>query len=554
MHPQNLIVKAVLFIRTAFPRFVRWGSRVGWWKVGIASAALILVIAGVSSLFGGSESLAAPAPQVHSVEVKSVAELSNQTSPLSVVGQVSSKSEATVRAERSGQVTGVYKTLGDPIAAGSVAAELENASERAAVLQAQGAVEAAEANLSKITGGARSEQRAILESNRTNASASLDAAQAVGVNTLLSAYATADNAIRGTTDKMFTNPEGHSPIFNVTSSDSQLSMKIENVRPVISGYLKRETLASLTLSASSNLSVEISATETEMRAIRSFLDMIISALNKGIGTSGASASTIATYLSEATAARTTLTTALSSLSGATQGLVAAKSALDVAHKNLEQGVTGGQVEDVAAAKAALKQAQGGLAAARANLEKTIIRAPISGTINSFSLKRGDYVQQSSPVLTVANNSALEIVAYVTENDAHDIAAGRTAAIEGGVSGVVTKIAPAIDPLTKKIEVRIGVSGNDGALINGQSVLVSITRARVTAKDLSRVSIPVSAIKIGSDETIVFTLDAENKLVPHPVIVGTLLGDRVVITEGLTLDMQIVTDARGLRADEKVELK
>ena len=554
MNPQNLIVKAVLFIRGSLPQVVQWASRVGWWKVGTGAAVLILAIGGASSLFGGSESPAALEARMHSVEVKSVAELSNQTAPLSVVGQVSSKSEATVRAERSGQVTGVYKTLGDSIAAGSVAAELENASERAAVLQAQGSVEAAEANLAKVTGGARSEQRAILESNRANASASLDAAQSSAVNALLSAYATADNAIHGTTDKMFTTPQGNSPVFNVTSYDSQLSMKIENTRPAVGGYLKRQTLASDTLSASSNLSAEISATETEIRAIRSFLDMIINALNKGIATSGASASTIATYLSEATAARTTLTTALSSLSGATQGLAAAKSALDVANKNLEQGVTGGQVEDVAAAKAALKQVQGGLAAARANLEKTIIRAPISGTINSFSLKRGDYVQQSSPVLTVANNGALEIVAYVTENDAHDIAPGRDASIEGGVSGVVTKIAPAIDPLTKKIELRIGVSDNDGALINGQSVLVSITRARVTAEDLSRISIPVSAIKIGSDETIVFTLDNENKLVPHAVKVGTLLGDRVVITEGLTLDMKIVTDARGLRADETVEVK
>ncbi len=550
MHPEMLIIKAVLFIRGTTPRILRWTSQLGSAKVGAGVAALVLIIGGVAYFTGRSKPQVAPEVQIHSVEVKSVAELSSAATPLSLVGSVTSKSEATVRAEKSGQVIRIHTSLGQTISAGAVAAEIENASERAAVLQAEGGLDAAQANLAKVTGGVRNEQRSILESNVTTATAALESARSSALSALLSAYASMDSGILATTDKLFTNPGRTGSKFNPVTSDARLTIEIESTRDVLSAYLAREAAISDSLSSSSDLAAEISTMQAEVRAARNFLDLIVSALNKAIPTPSISTTAIATYLAEATAVRTSLTSTLSALSGATQNLSSSQSALDVARKNLEQGVSGGQVEDVAAAKAAVKQAQGGLAAARANLEKTIIRAPISGTINSFSLKRGDYVQMSSPVLTVANNGSLEVVTYVSENDAREIAVGQPVSIEQA-SGVVTRIAPALDPVTKKIEVRVGVSDPKG-LINGQSVLVSIVRTRVSSGDTARITIPIAAIKVESERTVVFTVDT-GILVAHEVELGALLGDRVVISAGLTLDMRIVVDARGLREGEKVEV-
>jgi multidrug efflux pump subunit AcrA (membrane-fusion protein) len=50
---------------------------------------------------------------------------------------------------------------------------------------------------------------------------------------------------------------------------------------------------------------------------------------------------------------------------------------------------------------------------------------------------------------------------------------------------------------------------------------------------------------------VFTVDATSTLVSVPVELGTLLGEEVVIKTGLSPDMQIVKDARGLKAGEVV---
>lgn len=550
MRPQNGIIFLVVFLRTTIPHLVARISHLASWKVALAA---LLVVGGIGTtifLTRGSEPEAEPTALIHSVEVKSVAELSSATTPLSLVGSVSSKSEATVRAEASGQVIAVNAALGQHISAGAVAAEIENASQRAAVLQAQGVLDAAQANLAKTTGGVRTEQKAILQTNVTNAASALDASRSAAVNALLSAYASVDSGIHGTTDKMFTNPDLSTGRFNVETSDARLIVEVENARQTIGGYLARESAASESLTSSSNLADEIVRTQTEVRAIRNFLDLIVSALNKAIPTSSVSTATIATYLSDATAVRTSLTSTLSSLSSATQSLAANQSALEVAQKNLEQGVSGGQAEDVSGAQAAVKQAQGGLAAARANLEKTILRAPISGTINSFSLKRGDYVQATAPVLTVANNGSLEVVTYVSENDAREIRVGEGVSIEQA-SGIVTRVAPALDPVTKKIEVRIGVDDPKG-LINGQSVLVSISRTQLSLGDLARITIPIAAIKVESDRVVVFTVE-DTVLVAHEVVLGALLGDRVVVSKGLTPDMRIVTDARGLRDGEKVEV-
>jgi len=522
-------------------RFSAWASGVGWWKVGGGALVIVLGAGVVAHTFLSRATEVAPAVHTPIVEVKSVAELSSDTEPLSVVGTVTSRSEATVRTEKSGQITHVYRALGDRVGAGTIVAEFENASERAALLQSQGAVDAAQANLDKVQKGTRSEQLAILQS-------AVEGARSGAMNALLSAYTTVDTAIHGTADKMFTNPDGTSPRLIFFQPNSQLTTDIQNARVAIGALLDRQKSRSTELSSSDDLIAEITTTDSEMRGVRNFLDMIVRALNDGVPNDRASSSDIATYLASASAARTSINVTLSSLAGAKQALVTAQ-------KNQELGVSGAQSEDIAAAQAALKQAQGARALAQASLEKALIRAPISGTINSLSLKTGDYVSASTPVLTVANNGALEILAYITENDSREIAVGQAVTLEGGASGVITRVAAALDSVTKKIEVRIGVSDPQRTLINGQSILVSITRtAKRSATAGSRLTIPISAIKIEADSVFVFTVDADSKLVSHTVAIGALLGDKVEILSGLTRDMKIVIDARGLRAGQLVEVK
>lgn len=539
----------------AYPRFVRFGKRVGWWKVSavgglIAGVLITLLIRGLPE---NTNPVLTQGPR--SVYVRSVAELSGEAVPLSVVGTVTSQSEATVRTESSGEVTGVYASLGQFVQAGQIIAELDNARERAAVLQSEGVFDGAKAQLAKVRRGARDEQLSILETSARSAEDSLATARTNTVNTLLSVYSTIDDTVRHKADQMFTNPDTSAPKFTIQSADSSLVSELESARVRVQEIWLRQTSSAITLSESDDLSGELARTDGEIREVKSFFDKLVSALNKAVPSQTTSDATIATYKTEANTARASVSALLTSITTAKDNLASKTSALEIAKKNLEQGVTGAQPEDIAAAEATLKQAQGALAAARANLEKTIIRAPISGSINALPINRGDFVSSFAPAVTIANNKALEIVAYVTEVEAREIVVGADVDLEGGARGIVTRLAPAIDPATKKVEVRIGVP-QIGTLVNGQAVTVNFQRNTVTATptSLAKLIIPISALKVGSDRIIVFSVSSTNTLVAHEVKIGTLLGDKVMIASGIDANLEIVLDARGLKEGDTITIK
>lgn len=499
----------------------------------VGSGVIILVRANGGAVAG--ETIQAP----REVFLKSVAELASDVGDLPVVGEVRSRSEATVRTESQGQITRVYRALGDTVAAGTVVAEMENASQRAALLQAQGALDAAEANYAKVTGGARTEQRAILE-------ASFASAQTSAVTALLTGYAAIEGAIRGTADTMFSNPETDKPTFNVTTTDGQARIDLESARGYLNAVISWASTQSAVVSAETDLAAELDAAEARLRETRNFLDTLVRALNAAVTSPSVSDAAIAGYRADASSARSNLTAALS-------GIAAARVSFVSAQKNLEQGLSGGQSEDVLAAQAAVTQAQGAYAAARANLEKTIVRAPISGTINELTIEVGDFVPAFTQVLTVANNNALEIIAYITDSDRADILPGADVIVEGAYRGSVTRVAPAVDPTTKKIEVRVGLS-DDVNLTNGQSVTLSIERATRAVEKPTQIAIPIAALKVGAADIVVFSVDEANRLVAHPVTVGPLLGERVIILAGLSFEDRIVTDARGFREGDEVTVR
>lgn len=542
------------FRHDAYSWFKRFGKRVGWWKLS-AVAGILIGILGTLIVRGGPAETPLTEQGPRTVSVRSVGELAGVASLLPVVGIVTSQSEADVRTQSSGEIVRLYKQLGDSIRAGEIIAEMDNARERAAVLQSEGVADGARAQLNKVTRGARDEQVAILESGVASAETSLAAARTAAVNTLLSSYATVDETLRRKTDPMFNNPDTSSPSLLVQSTDSQAANDAASARVSLGATLKREANLSSTLSASNDLEAELARTETELRDVRNFLDRLILALNRAITNQNISETSIASYKSDANTARTNVNAALAAISAARDLLSSKASAVEVSRKSLEQGVVGDE-SDIASAQATLKQAQGSLAAARANLEKTIVRAPISGTINSLPLTQGDFVAALSPAATIANNKALEVVAYVTEGDATELSAGSETSVQGPdgatYKGVITRIAPAIDPSTKKLEVRIGLPDTT-PLINGAAVTVELKReSKVTTS--GPIAIPLSALKIGTDATVVFTVEETGALLAHPVVLGTLLGDRVVITSGLSTDMNIVTDARGLKSGEQVTVK
>ncbi|MFA5131946.1 MAG: efflux RND transporter periplasmic adaptor subunit [Candidatus Paceibacterota bacterium] len=499
-------------------------------QIGVGAAVLVLFVVIVRAFTGTapvSEIVKAP----RAVTLALVSDLTNNESALPLLGTVTSTSEATIRAESSGKLTRVYKKLGDYVTAGQVIAEFENSAERASLLQAEGSYDAAKAarDISRINSGSTNSS---LSDTKTNA-----------LSAISNAYATMDDVIRAKTDNVYSSPRESSVHFMMSVPDAHLTLSLEDRRRNIERSLVLREARNRTLTTDSDLVAELNTVQTEAQAVKSYFDDLATAYSKALTDSSFTQAAI-------DSGKTTVGIARSTIAGTIGSLSASRTALNASlAASLVAGKTSGDTDaNVTSADAQVKQAQGAYNAALSRLEKTVVRSPITGTLNSLSIETGDFVSAFTEVAIVSNNGALEVLAYVTEDDAKRAAVGSPVMIDGVFKGVITRIASAIDPRTKKIEVRIGITDKTSSLINGQSVRISVSRTqtKVTTAVQGPIHIPLSALKITPKGSFVFTMSTSSSLVSVPVEIGALMGEEIQILSGITGDLQIVKDARGLK--------
>ena len=439
------------------------------------------------------------------IETVSVRELLSSSSSLEILGEVVSVSEALVRSESQGEVTKVYYDIGDSVSVGAVIGETENVSQRASLLRSEAALKSAESQLALAESGS--------VSSITNFT-----------NSIQNSYATAEDAIRNKIDTFFTSDRADDEIKRILDlfDDLSLRVRINAERSKVRDLLDDWRISVQTLNEDSDTAAYFNEAKSNLQHIQGFLNDVVVAVNLFEPTLEYPQATIASFKLNATAAR-------SSVNGALNTLVAAESSL------ARNGSGSSKNQNVLIAEANAKQAESDLLTAQDEFEKTIFRAPISGTVNELFIERGDFVPTFQEIVTIANNNALEIEAFITERDRTRVAVGSKVIVADKYNGIVTRIAPALDSQTKKIKIVIGIEEFSTDLINGQSVSAKIETNEVS-KDLSmdqEIILPISTIKIEANRTVVFIVE-DNVLVAIPVKTGSILGGSIVIDEGICL--------------------
>ena len=508
-------------------------------QLAILGFAVLTVVLIVKILFTGDDIEDVQKNEVRRVVTASVSSLSNNEQGFPLVGTVTSVSEATIRSESGGKLVRVYKKLGDGVYAGGILAEFDNSGERAALLQAEGAYEQAKA------------LRDIASLNNSQSGASLADTKSQALNAITSAYTSMDDAIRGKTDQAYADPKFQQVKLLITVPDAILALTLENKRRSIETMLRAREEKNRTLTQESNLVQELTIVQSEATTIKSYLDDLFTAYSKALPDSSFTQTTLDTGKTNVQSARQGISTTISSLVASRTALTASMTANQLAGDVVDGKSSG----TLASADAQVKQALGAYNAALSRLQKTIIRSPITGTLNSFSINTGDYIPAFTQVAVVSNNGSLEIVSFVNEEDARRITVSSPVVINGTIAGVVTRIASAIDPTNKKIEVRIGIKDTRTSLINGQSVSVVITKNKKETKVTTGlpIIIPLSSLKLTPRGAVVFRVTASSTLSAIPVREGAILGEQIQILEGLTGSEEIVVDARGLKEGMVVAL-
>ncbi|MBI4606982.1 MAG: HlyD family efflux transporter periplasmic adaptor subunit [Planctomycetes bacterium] len=116
---------------------------------------------------------------------------------------------------------------------------------------------------------------------------------------------------------------------------------------------------------------------------------------------------------------------------AREEMEAATSKVRSAEEKLELVLNWARAEELEAAEAEVAQRRHELAVAEAELDKTVLRAPIAGTIVRKNLRVGEAVSalQVQPVVTIADMSDLRVRAEVDEIDIARVRAGQRAELE-----------------------------------------------------------------------------------------------------------------------------
>jgi len=373
--------------------------------------------------------------------------------------------EADLAFEVGGRVTSVAVQEGDPIEQGQVLAELDNATQKANLLQAEASLNSARATLDDVKAGATAEQVAQVEAAIAQAEAQLaellagptpeDIAQAeAGVEI---ARANLAKVLAGTRDE------------DIQAVASRLLQTEAQVREAQADYdanvygdpdrlgpfglaLEQATLSYEAAKAEYDKAVN-GATQEDIAIARAQLNEAEAALNKA--RAGATAEQIAR----------------------------AQAAVAQAEAQLAELQAGATAEKIAVAEAGVQTAQAGVNLVEVELTKTQLTAPFDGVVGLMNLDTGEMVSPGTPVMFVGDTSRWQIETDdLTEIDIVNVKEGAAVTISVDAlpgeefEGVVSRITP--KSVTKAGDVTFTVlidvtSGDTSALRWGMTTFVDI---------------------------------------------------------------------------------
>lgn len=216
------------------------------------------------------------------------------------------------------------------------------------------------------------------------------------------------------------------------------------------------------------------------------------------------------------------------------------------------------------ARASVQLAQATIAAAQVNIDRTLIRAPISGRTGALSIKAGNLVTANEASVLVTINQLQPVQAEFTLPQA------QLAALQQAMAKTPVKIAVsaqtggptlaegrllfvdnAIDTTTGTVKLKAEFANADESLWPGTFVSFTAT----LAVEPNRVLVPEMAVQPGAEGSFVYVVGEDSKATFKPVTVERQLGKEVVIASGLQGGEKIIARApRDLKPGATVQVE
>jgi membrane fusion protein, heavy metal efflux system len=178
--------------------------------------------------------------------------------------------------------------------------------------------------------------------------------------------------------------------------------------------------------------------------------------------------------------------------------------------------------------------------ADADLTEYVMRAPLSGTVVTRHLTRGESVPTDREAFVIADVSTVWVDISIYAHDLERVEAGQTVTIatDGGVEvvGTLAFVTPNVSEETRTANARVVLKNAPMRLRPGMFVTARITVAEGPAE----VRIPATALQILEGRDVVFVKDGDGRLRPRPVTLGRRAGDYAEVLTGLRSGDTVVT--------------
>ncbi|HEY2387411.1 MAG TPA: efflux RND transporter periplasmic adaptor subunit [Candidatus Binatia bacterium] len=210
----------------------------------------------------------------------------------------------------------------------------------------------------------------------------------------------------------------------------------------------------------------------------------------------------------------------------------------ISDQELEQTINRAAVD-----RATVAQLKAQLAQAKVQLDYTLLRAPRDGVILAKQKEVGEIAvpggfEGAGDLIRMANLEDLRAEVDVNESDLHRIAMGQDAEVlpdaypGASYPARVVKLYPQVNRQKGTLKVEVQIPQHDGRLLPDMSVRINfLAEARPSASGAPLLLVPRAVLRQDERGTFVWTI-VDGRVRRTPVTVGTELGDRVQITQGV----------------------
>jgi RND family efflux transporter MFP subunit len=215
-----------------------------------------------------------------------------------------------------------------------------------------------------------------------------------------------------------------------------------------------------------------------------------------------------------------------------------------------QAVTQSELDN---AQARQQVAKAGVAEAEAMMRYLEVRAPFDGVVSRKWADVGDLASPGKPLVEIEDPSVLQIDADIPEAIASQVHLGASLAVRldnrnGPLPGKVAEIAPAADPASRTVRIKVDVPPAPG-LMPGQ-----FARVLVPVGESNSLDVPASSVVQRGQLEMVFVVTNRQAHL-HLVKTGKRVGDQVEILSGLDAGDPVAVEGAPLLADgQTVEVK